>query len=85
MPKEATPSAGQAAAEPVQDSTTSQGPADVRQVTVEGENASDGQVVAVPLQVSARSQVPADARQVVLVEAGPQVPSTAAPAATLHA
>ena len=59
------PSAGQAAALPVQLSATSQAPADARQTVEGGAKPSVGQVVLVPVQVSATSQRPADARQTV--------------------
>jgi len=49
----------------VQASTTSQIPADARQVVPALTKASAGQTAAEPVQVSRTSQTPADARQVV--------------------
>ena len=58
-------SAGHAAAVPVQFSAGSHSPADDRQTTDDGSNASAGHVVLVPSHVSSTSHVPAEGRQTV--------------------
>jgi hypothetical protein len=66
VPELANPSAGQAAALPVQASATSQTPAEARHSVPVPTNPSAGQPVSLPVQLSATSQVPATARQVTL-------------------
>ncbi len=66
LPDATNPSAGHAAAEPVQDSATSQMPAEARQTSVDGWKPSAGQSAPEPVQDSATSQGPADVRHVIV-------------------
>ena len=67
------PSAGQAAAAPVQFSAESQTPADARQTVLAARKPSVGQATAEPSHVSATSQTPAEARHTVPLPATPSL------------
>ena len=70
---------------PVQLSATSHAPAAAWQTVPAAVSTSAGQAAELPVQVSATSHAPAASRQTMPAARGAQVPSTAAPAATLHA
>src|ERR1700690_604896 len=73
VPEGWKPSDGQAAAEPVQLSATSQRPAEGRQTRELGWKPSGGQAAAEPVQLSGTSQAPTEGRQTTVLAAKPSV------------